>query len=217
MTQVGAPYVGGNPYYPQPMAGGAGALPPDSYTPWGKRVAATLIDGLPAGAIMGFGALAAAGGSDMGLVIYLMCILAAAGFFTWNQCYRQGVTGSSIGKSAMKVKVVAEQTGQPIGFGKEFVRQLAHFADAATCYVGYLFPLWDPKRQTFADKIMSTVCLPIGSTSHGGGTPAQLQPNYQLPQQAPAPQPYFPQPANPQQYEPHQPGGGSAKPYRPSY
>lgn len=26
---------------------------------------------------------------------------------------------------------------------------------------GYLFPLWDAKRQTIADKIMSTVCLPI--------------------------------------------------------
>ena len=29
------------------------------------------------------------------------------------------------------------------------------------CYIGYLFPLWDAKRQTLADKIMTTVCLPI--------------------------------------------------------
>jgi len=27
--------------------------------------------------------------------------------------------------------------------------------------IGYLFPLWDAKRQTIADKIMTTVCLPI--------------------------------------------------------
>ena len=32
--------------------------------------------------------------------------------------------------------------------------------DAIICYIGYLFPLWDPKRQTLADKIMTTVCLP---------------------------------------------------------
>jgi hypothetical protein len=27
--------------------------------------------------------------------------------------------------------------------------------------VGFLFPLWDAKRQTLADKILNTVCLPI--------------------------------------------------------
>jgi hypothetical protein len=29
--------------------------------------------------------------------------------------------------------------------------------DSIICFVGYLFPLWDPKRQTIADKIMTTV------------------------------------------------------------
>jgi hypothetical protein len=32
--------------------------------------------------------------------------------------------------------------------------------DLITLGIGFLFPLWDPKRQTLADKIMSTVCLP---------------------------------------------------------
>lgn len=27
------------------------------------------------------------------------------------------------------------------------------------CNIGYLFPLWDPKRQTIADKIMKTVVI----------------------------------------------------------
>ncbi len=36
---------------------------------------------------------------------------------------------------------------------------LAHFLDSLACYVGWLWPLWDPKRQTFADKIMSTVVV----------------------------------------------------------
>jgi uncharacterized RDD family membrane protein YckC len=57
--------------------------------------------------------------------------------------------------------VVSEQTGQPIGFGLSVLRQIAHAIDAVICYVGYLFPLWDAKRQTIADKILSTVCLPI--------------------------------------------------------
>ena len=79
----------------------------------------------------------------------------------WNYGYRQGTTGSSIGKSIMKFKVVSEKTGQPIGFGMSIVRQLAHIIDGAICYIGYLFPLWDAKRQTIADKIMTTICVPL--------------------------------------------------------
>ncbi len=46
-------------------------------------------------------------------------------------------------------------------------RQLAHVIDAAICYIGYLFPLWDAKRQTIADKIMTTVCVPLSHpTTH---------------------------------------------------
>ncbi len=82
-------------------------------------------------------------------------------YLLWNYGYRQGTTGSSIGKSIMKFKVVSEKTGQPIGFGLSIVRQVAHFVDAIICYIGYLFPLWDAKRQTLADKIMTTVCLPL--------------------------------------------------------
>ena len=82
-------------------------------------------------------------------------------YVIWNNGYRQGTTGSSIGKSVLKFKVVSEATGQPIGFGMSVVRQLAHFVDAIICYVGFLFPLWDSKRQTLADKIMTTVCLPL--------------------------------------------------------
>lgn len=40
-----------------------------------------------------------------------------------------------------------------------FVRALAHFLDALPCYIGFLFPLWDAKHQTFADKLCSTVVL----------------------------------------------------------
>ena len=82
-------------------------------------------------------------------------------YLLWNYGYRQGTTGSSLGKSVMKIKVLSEITGQPLGFGLSIVRQLAHFVDAIICYIGFLFPLWDAKRQTLADKIMNTVVLPI--------------------------------------------------------
>ncbi len=56
--------------------------------------------------------------------------LLALAFAVWNYGYRQGTTGSSIGKSVMNFKVVSERTGQPTGFAMSLVRQLAHLLDA---------------------------------------------------------------------------------------
>ena len=47
------------------------------------------------------------------------------------------------------------------------LREIAHAVDAAIFYVGYLFPLWDAKRQTLADKMLATVCLPLSPTAGG--------------------------------------------------
>ena len=63
------------------------------------------------------------------LVLFLTSLLSLA-YAVWNYGYRQGTTGSSIGKSVMKFKVVSEKTWQPIGFGLSIVRQLAHIVDA---------------------------------------------------------------------------------------
>ncbi len=52
-------------------------------------------------------------------------------------------------------------TSQPIGMGKAFVRDIAHIVDSVICYVGWLFPLWDEKRQTLADKMQSTVVVTV--------------------------------------------------------
>ena len=50
-------------------------------------------------------------------------------------------------------------TGPPIGAGLAFVRYLLNIVNALPCYLGYLWPLWDSHRQTFADKIMSTYVI----------------------------------------------------------
>ena len=46
---------------------------------------------------------------------------------------------------------------QPVGFGWGVLRRLCHHTiDGAICYLGFLWPLWDDKRQTFGDKICNT-------------------------------------------------------------
>ncbi len=59
--------------------------------------------------------------------------------------------------------LASEQTGQPIGVLMAFVRDICHFVDGVICYIGFLFPLWDAKRQTIADKIVGTVVIPDGT------------------------------------------------------
>jgi hypothetical protein len=44
--------------------------------------------------------------------------------------------------------------------GRSFARDICHIRDSLACYIDWLFPIWDAKRQTFADKIVSTVVIP---------------------------------------------------------
>jgi uncharacterized RDD family membrane protein YckC len=101
--------------------------------------------------------------STVGVAVMWGALLAGLAYLLWNYGYRQGATGSSIGKSVLKFKVVSENTGEPIGFVSSVLREIAHVIDAGLLYVGYLCPLWTAKRQTLADKIVGTVCLPTGS------------------------------------------------------
>lgn len=156
----------------QPPSG----LPKDAYTPWSRRVWAFVIDWMPIwAALVAFVVthfalsdkcfdVSSTDGrcsrADVSVMVLSLAALPATGvYFLWNFCYRQGKSGRSIGKSVMKFRVVREHTWEPIGFWMSLARQLAHNIDRIA-YVGYLLPLWDEKRQTIADKIVKTVCLP---------------------------------------------------------
>jgi uncharacterized RDD family membrane protein YckC len=77
------------------------------------------------------------------------------------QLVKQGNTGQTIGKKVVGLKVIKQETGQPIGPGLSIGRQLCHVVDSLICYVGWLFPLWDAKKQTIADKLVGTVVLQV--------------------------------------------------------
>ena len=165
------PAYGQNPYGQQPAYGRApygqqpyGAVGGQSYAHWVKRVGAYLIDSLltTVASIPTFIGGAILGNDDtsaIGVVLTVVGYALAIAVFVWNTCIRQGRTGYSIGKGVLGIKLIKFDTGQPIGAGMSFLRQIAHIVDALPCYIGYLWPLWDSKRQTFADKILSTVVI----------------------------------------------------------
>ena len=84
--------------------------------------------------------------------------LTVLAFFIWNVCIRQGRTGATVGKSVLAIRLVNSDL-QPIGPGWSFLRYILHIVDALPCYLGYLWPIWDSRKQTFADKIMTTFVI----------------------------------------------------------
>ena len=171
----------GAPGYPPPPPQSGPVLPKEAYTSWIHRVGAYIIDFVPIGIVIGIGQGIAIGTGDnqcitnggeydygvsctstpsaIGIIFSGLATIIALAYVIWNYGYRQGTTGSSIGKSVLKFKVISEKTGQPIGFGMSIVRQIAHIVDGLLCYIGYLWPLWDAKRQTFSDKVMGTIVI----------------------------------------------------------
>lgn len=73
-----------------------------------------------------------------------------------NRWWRQGGMGRSLGKRAFGLILLGDWTGAPVGMLYVALRDLVHALDALTM-VGYLWPLWDPRHQTLADKLTRTV------------------------------------------------------------
>ena len=122
--------------------------PRGELAPWGSRVAAALID---LAILLGLQLLFAPVSSRLAqLVVIGVDVLFA---------YLVGTRGQSPGKQALKIKVVRDSDGQLVGFGTALVRWLLHVVDALPFGLGFLWPLWDNKKQTFADKIVSTVVV----------------------------------------------------------
>lgn len=152
------------PQYGAPQYGAAVAgAGPEAYASFGQRVVAYLIDFgilLAAFMVVFIGSLILGAIADaLGLLFLAVGYIGAIGF-SFYIAWLQGETGGTPGKRLTGLKVVKEDTGQVIGGGMGIVRNFAHMIDAAICYIGFLFPLWDPKRQTIADKLLGTVVLP---------------------------------------------------------
>jgi uncharacterized RDD family membrane protein YckC len=166
---------------PQPI------LPTQAYTPWIRRLGAFVVDIVPPAVVFVTGGLVGQIATDcaivrpdathvghcgwaassnggtlltLALVVALASYVLALAFCVWNWGYRQGKTGSSVGKSLLKFRVVSEKTWQPIGVAQSMARLLVHFFLDSFFYIGFLWPLWDSRRQTFGDKIVGSICVP---------------------------------------------------------
>jgi uncharacterized RDD family membrane protein YckC len=73
--------------------------------------------------------------------------------------YLTGTTGQTPGRKVVGITVLREQDGQVLGAGMGIVRNICHLLDALPLLLGFFWPLWDKKNQTFADKIVKSVVV----------------------------------------------------------
>lgn len=132
------------PDQPQPQPAGPGT--PAPLADWGTRAVGFLIDWLP--------------------IIILNALTFWSDFLSWlvglvsiayaiYLGYMDGVTGQTPGKAIMGIRLVNQQ-GETIGSGPGIGRKFAHIVDSIICFLGWLLPIVDSKRQTIADKLLQT-------------------------------------------------------------
>lgn len=115
---------------------------------WGRRVGGYLLDVLIIGVPLGLIASSLDSSGQTGVRALAFLILG----------YLNG-TGQTPGKRIVGVRLLRERDGQPLGPGAGIGRQFCHILDALPLLLGFLWPLWDSKKQTFADKIVGSVVI----------------------------------------------------------
>ena len=120
----------------------SGAVHGDPAGFW-RRFASAFIDGIVIGVVeivlsIFLGTNASRG---IGFVI-------SAAYFT----YFHGTTGRTPGNAALGITVVDIDNGRTIGYGRAFIRWVVSIPSAFVLLLGYLWMLWDPRKQTWHDK-----------------------------------------------------------------
>ena len=121
-----------------------------AYADFGTRLVAAIIDGL---ILMGVGIAARAVG--MGFIYRRIDIFVGAAYAIFFWVNRGGAT---LGKQVMKIKVVTED-GKPVDYKTAVLRYLGYIVSSIVIFLGFLWVLWDEKKQGWHDKIAKTVVV----------------------------------------------------------
>ena len=118
--------------------------------------AAIVVIGLVLGTIIG---LAGSAGRDLiagiGFVLYFLLFLVITFlYFPWF--WSRG--GQTPGMKVMKIRVVSDEDGSPIGMGTGFVRLLGYFVSAFVFYIGFIWILVDKRKRGWYD-LMAGTCV----------------------------------------------------------
>ncbi|CDO86450.1 hypothetical protein AWC29_09260 [Mycobacterium triplex] len=128
----------------------------NALAPWHIRAGAVAVDVLPAGAVATTMALVSFTVPPRGGWWWLSsCVLGIAILaLLVNRLLLPTIYGWSLGRALFGISVV-HRDGTVIGAWGLLLRDLAHLLDTVSV-VGWLWPLWDSQRRTFADMLLRT-------------------------------------------------------------
>ncbi len=92
--------------------------------------------------------------------VAVACTFVNLALLAANRWVLAGRTGQSLGRRIVGTRLVDEGTGEPIGAVRAFARDICHLLDWLLIGIGWLRPLWQRRRQTFADSIAMTAVIP---------------------------------------------------------
>jgi uncharacterized RDD family membrane protein YckC len=129
---------------------------PYQYAGFWARFAAVFIDGMIIGVPLNIVTMAA---GDAAILIQLMGFVAGVLYYA----ILEGSTGQTVGKMALSIRVVDQDSWQPgIGTGRGVGRYFARWLSALPFLLGYFWMLWDKDKQTFHDKLARTKVIKTG-------------------------------------------------------
>jgi uncharacterized RDD family membrane protein YckC len=94
----------------------------------------------------------------LGALLVVIAILLSVAYYPFFEGRPRGQTP---GKMALGIRVIDFTTGGPIGYGRAVIRYLGRIVSAIPCYLGYLWMLWDKEKQTWYDKMSTSVVVPV--------------------------------------------------------
>jgi uncharacterized RDD family membrane protein YckC len=140
--------------------------PTYSYSGFWRRVGAAVLDSLilsvPSGilgAAVGAGRFAAGTSygynPGAGAALNLVNTIIGVAYYA----YLEGTRGQTVGKMVLGIKVIDADNGGLIGIPRGIGRYFARILSAIALGLGYLWMLWDPRKQCWHDKLVRSVVV----------------------------------------------------------
>jgi Mce-associated membrane protein len=129
----------------------------NALAPWHIRASAFAVDVLPGVAVAATMLLVSFTVPLRSVWWWVSISVAGVAFLLMlvNRLLLPTVTGWSLGRAVCGIAVVGRD-GEAPGPWRLLLRDLAHLLDTASLLVGWLWPLWDSSRRTFADMLLGT-------------------------------------------------------------
>jgi len=120
---------------------------------FGQRLVAAIIDGIIVGVV----------GTVVGLIVRnelggLLSLALGVAYYGWLE---GSPSGQTIGKRMLGIRVYDLRQGGAIGTGRAIGRYFARIVSAIPCLLGYFWMLWDKEKQTWHDKLVGSVVVPV--------------------------------------------------------